>query len=414
MLRRFAAYLERRFGLRALVAGLRDGRLLPQIPTRAIWLSVFGMYVLRLRSFNALEQELRLSRRWEAWVGARKPSADTIGRVFASMSAEQTRQILSAVLHGAWRSKAIHPRPGESYRVVAVDGHEIGASRARCCPQCLVREIKRATGTVLEYYHRVVTAQWIGVTPPAILDLELIGPGEGEVTTARRLLERILREHSRLIDVISADALYLEAPFLNQVLDAGKHAVIVMKQEQRDLFQDAEKLRSLIAPQILVDGPKTTRLWDIPELSSFTTLGRKVRVVWAEEQTRKRKIVGGKPTDVVEENTWVWVTDLPSATVPPTKIQRWGHDRWDIENRGFNELVNLWHMDHYFIHDITAIETLLLTLAVAFVTTYLFYERNLKASARRHLTRLALAARMADELMLLGGASAWAPLEPSG
>jgi hypothetical protein len=414
LLRRFAAYLERRFGLRALVGGLHDGRLLPQIPTRAIWLSVFGMYVLRLRSFNALEQELRLSRRWEAWVGARKPSADTIGRVFASMSAEETRQILSAVLHGAWRSKAIHSRPGESYRVVAVDGHEIGASRARCCPQCLVREIKLATGAVLEYYHRFVVAQWVGVTPPAILDLEPVGPGEGEVPAARRLLRRSLRQHSRLIDVICADALYLEAPFLEQVLDAGKHVVIVMKQERRDLFQDAERLRSLVAPQLLVDGPRTTRLWDIPNLSSFTTLDRAVRVVWAEEQTRKRKIVGGKLTDILEEKTWVWVTDLPCATVPATKIQRWGHDRWDLENRGFNELVTLWHMDHYFIHDINAIETLLLTLAIAFVTTYLFHERNLRASARRHLTRLALAARMADDLTLLGGASAWSLLEPSG
>ena len=214
------------------------------------------MHVLRLRSFNALEQELRLSRRWDAWVGARKPSADTIGRVFASMSAQETRQILSAVLHDAWRSKAIHPRPGEPYRVVAVDGHEIGASRARCCPQCLVREIKKATGTELEYYHRVVVAQWIGVTPPAILDLELIGPGEGEVTAARRLLERILRQHSRLIDVISADALYLEAPFLNQVLDAGKHVVIVMKQERRELFQDAEKLRASSPPRSSSTGPR--------------------------------------------------------------------------------------------------------------------------------------------------------------
>jgi len=372
------------------------------------------MYVLRLRSFNALEQELRLSRRWEAWVGTRKPSADTIGRVFASMSADETRRILSALLHDAWRSKAIHPRPGESYRVVAVDGHEIGASRARCCPQCLVREKKKATGTEIEYYHRVVVAQWVGVTPPAILDLELIGPAEGEVTAARRLLERILHQHARLIDVISADALYLEAPFLKQVLDAGKHAVVVMKQERRDLFQDAEKLRSLVAPQLFVDATKTTRLWDIPELSSFTTLGRPVRVVWAEEQTRKREIVGGKLTDVVEEKTWIWVTDIPPATVPPTTIQRWGHDRWDLENRGFNELVNLWHMDHYFIHDTTAIQTLLLTLAIAFLTTYLFYERNLKAPARHHLTRLALAARMADDLTLLVGVSAWAPLDLSG
>ncbi len=80
VLGRFAAYLEKRFNLRALVAGLHDGRLQRRIPTRAVWLAAFGMYVLRLRSLNALEQELRLGSRWEAWIGARRPSADTIGR----------------------------------------------------------------------------------------------------------------------------------------------------------------------------------------------------------------------------------------------------------------------------------------------------------------------------------------------
>jgi hypothetical protein len=298
--------------------------------------------------------------------------------------------------------------------VVAVDGHEIGASRARCCPRCLVREVPRPGGTVLEYYHRFVVAQWVGVLPPAPLDLEAVAPGEGEVAAARRLLDRLLRRYARLFDVIVADALYLEAPFLRAILDAGKHAVIVMKQERRDLFQDADQLRRLASPQVHVDGPTTTRLWDLPELATFTTLGRPVRVVWAEEQTRRRTIVGGRPTDSLEEKTWVWVTDLPAALVPPATIQRWGHDRWDLENRGFNELVTLWHLDHYFIHDPTAIEILLLTLALAFVTTYLFYERNLKPPARRHMTRLALAARLAEDLTRLGGTSVWPPPEPSG
>lgn len=396
------------------MSGLHDARLLPQIPTRNVWLSAFGMYVLRFRSFNALEQELRVGKRWEAWVGSRKPSADTIGRVFGKMSPDELRQIQLAIHRSAWRRKAIHMRPGESYRVVAVDGHEIGASRARCCSECLVREVRVGDETVSEYYHRIVVAQWVGVTPPPILTLERVHPKEGEVPAARRLLKRVLSHYSRLIDVICADALYLEAPFLKQVLDAGKHAVIVMKQERRDLYQDAERLKSLIEPQVLLDGSRTTRLWDIPDLSSFTTLDRSVRVVWVQEETRKRKIVGRKPKDILEQKTWIWVTDLPSAIVPPAKIQRWGHDRWDLENRGFNELATLWHMDHYFIHDATAIETLLLTLAIAFVTTYLFYERNLNPLTRHHLTRLALAARLVDQLTLLAGATVWPALERSG
>ena len=39
----------------------------------------------------------------------------------------------------------------------------------------------------MEYYHRIVVGQWVGVTPAAILDLELIAPHEGEVAAARRI-----------------------------------------------------------------------------------------------------------------------------------------------------------------------------------------------------------------------------------
>lgn len=165
---------------------------------------------------------------------------------------------------------------------------------------------------------------------------------------------------------------------------------------------------------MIQEGNRTTRIWDLPDLTSFSSLSRPVRVVWAEEQTFKRKILGGKRQRVVEEKTWIWVTDLSAAVVPARKIQRWGHDRWDLENRGFNELVSLWHMDHCFVHHVTAIEALLLTLALAFLTTYLFYERNLKPAARLHLTRLALGARLMEDLAWLGGVSVWSSPLPFG
>lgn len=372
------------------------------------------MFLTRLRSLNRLEQELRRRQRWESWVGGRKPSADTLARALSQMSLAELRQLLEGIVRRAWRNKAIHLRLGEAYRVVAIDGHEIASSRARCCQGCLVREVKLRDKKVLEYYHRVVVAQWVGVCPPPILDLERVQPQEGEVVAARRLAERVFRNYCRLVDVIVADALYLEAPFIKMVLDAGKHVVVVMKQEARELYQDAERLRSLIEPQVLQEDERTTRLWDLPELGSFESLGRPVRVVWAEERTCRRKIVGGKRQEVLEEATWVWVTDLPSSLVPASKIQRWGHDRWDVENRGFNELVSLWHMDHYFVHHPTAIEVLLLSLAIAFVTTYLFYERNLNPAARRALTRLALAHQLLEEFALLQGSCLWSARKGPG
>jgi hypothetical protein len=409
-----AGYLQRQFGFRQLVAGLTDRRPRPQILMATVWLSVFGLFALRLGSFHALEQELRRPRRWEGWVGAgRKPSAKTLGRVLAGSGLAEQRQLLATVNRRAWRAKAIHRRPGAAYRVVAVDGHELWASRARCCPQCLTREVRVGGRLVREYYHRVVVAQWVDVTPPAIADVEPVHPGEGEVGAARRLVTRVLSRYGRLIDVISADALYLEAPFIALVLAAGKHVVIVMKQEARALFQDADRLRALVPATVVQDGARTTRLWDLPELQTFGSLGRPVRVVWAEEQTVKTRVVGGVARPEVEAQRWVWVTDLPAAVVPATTIQRWGHARWDLETRGLGELTTLWHMDHCFHHHVTATVALLLALATAFLTTYLFYARNLKPAARRHLTRLALAARLREDFALLAGVPVWPIVERS-
>jgi len=71
------------------------------------------------------------------------------------------------------------------------------------------------------------------------------------------LVVRIVRHYGRLLDVITADALYLEAPFI-----------------------------------------------------------RTVRVIWAEEHTVTQKIVGGQRRVVVEQHAWVWGTDLPPSVVP--------------------------------------------------------------------------------------------------
>jgi len=400
--------------MRQQVAGLREQRPRPQIAFATVWLSVFAMFVLRLRSFNVLEEELHRRGAWARWLESeRLPSADTVGRVLAGATLEDQRALLLHLSRQAWRAKAIHGRPGETYRVVAVDGHELWASRARCCAECLIREVRIGEAKVLEYYHRVVVAQWVGVTPPAIVDLERIRPGEGEVVAARRLVTRVLGCVGRLVDVITADALYLEGPFIETVLAAGKHVVVVMKQEVRELYQDAARLRALQTPQTIVAGPRTTHLWDLPDLESFSTLGRRVRVVWAEEQTIRQRYVGGGKREVVETGEWIWVTDLPAVAVAATKIQQWGHDRWDVENRGFNELTTLWHMDHCFVHKPRAIEALLLTLSMAFLLTYLFYERNLKPTENRPRTRLALAARLREEFSLPSNTILWPEVQRS-
>jgi len=335
VLRRFTAYLDKMFGFGSLVGTLQDCRVSPSIPTSAVWLSLFGMFSLRLRSLNRLEQELRRPHRWEGWLGKRRPSADTIGYALCRFSLDALRRLLRRLNKTAWRNKAIQPRAGQRLRVVAVDGHELWCSRSRCCPHCLTRKVKVQDVEVLEYYHRIVVAQWVGTTPPAIVDLELVLPEEGEVTAARRLMDRLLREYARLIDVVSTDALYLEAPFLKPIVEAGKYFIVVMKQERRDLYGDAQQLRALVAPQSIEnpDGALRLRLWDLPDMTTFSTLGQPVRVVWCEEHAVRNRIRGGRKVKVEESHEWIWVTNLPQLQFPASQVRTWGHDRWDVENR---------------------------------------------------------------------------------
>jgi hypothetical protein len=307
----------------------------------------------------------------------------------------------------AWRGKAIQGRPANRLRVVAIDGHETFASAARCCHQCLIREETRDGQPIKIYYHRIVVAQWVGVTPPAILDIEPVLPGEGEVVAAKRMLPRLLAAYGRLIDVFTVDSLYLEGPFLQQVYDAGKHFVAVMKQESRDLYQDSEQLRQTFPPQVVQEGTRTLSLWDIPNLTTFPTFGHPVRVVCSFEQEKKKIIRGGHKESVVEDHQWRWVTDLPVDQVSATQIARFGHDRWDEENRGFNELDHLWGLDHCFVHDPVAILVILLTLAIAFLTTYLFYERNCQPAVRARITRETFSIDLREGFATDRGPSLW-------
>ena len=74
------------------------------------------------------------------------------------------------------------------------------------------------------------------------MDLEPRKPGEDEVSTALRLLERVIASYPRGFDVVLADALYSTAPLFNFLLARGKHVLTVLKDDRRNLYQDATAL----------------------------------------------------------------------------------------------------------------------------------------------------------------------------
>jgi hypothetical protein len=411
VLSRFARYLEKGWDFPTLIRSIRDNRLAAQIPASSVFLSTFGLFAVRLPSFNALEQELKIPARWEPWIGAAKPSADTLGYSLARFDLERLRDNLARIAHQAKRKKALHrfsqqPTP---YWGAAFDGHELWASFNRCCDKCLTREIDTVQGPVTQYYHRVVVLQMVDVTPALILDIEPLLPGEGEVVASLRILERLPQRYPRFLDFITADALYLQAPFIHAVRKQGLHAIVVLKQENRDLYKDVDGLLAItpLTTVLNTDGTSTWR-WDLENLTTWSQLDGPIRVVRTVEEKEQRRRIARQWVVQWETVEWRWATTFPAAVVSGDWIARWGHARWDIENRGFNELSQHWAMDHCFHHHPTAILAILLILAMAFALTTFFFDRNLKPAIRQGKTRLHLASLLADDLLKSATGSFWA------
>jgi hypothetical protein len=122
MMNRFCRYVEKVFDFGFRMGRLQDSRLRARIPLRAIWGSVFFLFVLRQRSLHAMEGQLRQPRRMERLIGSHKPSADRMGQVLSLIDPSQLRAVLSGINHQLGRNKGL--KNHWPFRVGAIDGHE--------------------------------------------------------------------------------------------------------------------------------------------------------------------------------------------------------------------------------------------------------------------------------------------------
>jgi hypothetical protein len=99
-----------------------------------------------------------------------------------------------------------------------------------------------------------------------------------------------------------------------------------------------------------------------------------------------------------QTSDWIWVTTLSIAQASTARAIAFGHQRWDIENYGFNELVNEWQTDHVFKHHPNAMECFLLLAFLAYNIFHAFLSLNLKPQAMQGKTQSFWATLIAAEL----------------
>ncbi|MFH0827910.1 MAG: transposase, partial [Candidatus Omnitrophota bacterium] len=168
---------------------------------------------------------------------------------------------------------------------------------------------------------------------------------------------------------------------------------------RRDLLKDAQELFKLEKSVNYQYRGLERKCWDIEHFSSWSQLGRDVRVIRSLETKSIRRQNTGKIH--FETSEWAWASTISQESLPTEEFVKLAHGRWKIENNGFNELVNYWHADHIYKHNPVSIENFLLLTMLAYVVFHIFINRNLKMEIRVKYTKLHLAKMIMSEFYSL-------------
>jgi len=357
----FAAYLNKVFRFRDALPALRDARLDPEISPQAVFLAAFYGFVFRLRSFQELEADLA-QRYFRNWIEApRSFDDDTLRYSLSGFSLEPLERMLVGINRRLKRNKAFDAGRVQGRIVAALDGIEVLSSFSRCCESCLQRRVlypnpEGPPTERIQYYHRAVGCQIVSSPVKPLLAIEWLQPGEGEDTAALRLLRRLPDLYgSPFFDILLLDSLYPQAPLLKLAREIGWDVVITLKQEKRDLYQNAMALFRAREPdhrfcEQHAGATTEVELWHTEGLPFTQDHPQPVRVVRSQERVTQQH---SRPDGLQPETTgheWIWITTLEAKAFPAPLVRRLGHDRWKQENNGWNDLTQNWALKHGFLH----------------------------------------------------------------
>lgn len=185
-----------------------------------------------------------------------------------------------------------------------------------------------------------------------------------------------------------ADALYLNAPFINTIKENGLETVIRLKDEKRLIFQDAEgffdqgegKARSFQR------GKKTVEVWDLLGFE-IENCPCRLRVVKYHEMW----LENGK-----EAERWMWLVTTLEQTAPEILWEMMNR-RWDIEENGFHQLKTYYHAKHCYCH--AAVEVIFNLMIIGFNMRELYLYRRIQKYARSRITRKSVSRMFRDDLL---------------
>jgi len=402
---RFEAYLDKVFGFSALVSALPEGRQFPQHCWKKVFDAVFLGAAMQIPSLLQIEAECHpgaLAKR----IGP--ISDDTLGYTLERQSPEPVFALGCEIARRLKRNGVLRSDWSRGLVVGAVDGIEICSSFARCCEAGMEREVQHkvngAMQTDIQYYHRIVVVVLVSTEFPIPLGVRFQKNGEGEVACALALVQDLVGQWGRrFLDVLGGDALYLQAPFVQEVERLGLVWAFSLKENQPELLREAERLTQESPTGVQEEPDQEIRYWHLPEID-WPVADRQIRVVKTVRIEQQRRVTVSAKDDarikgkmaMSQPSTNFYATNFDLGSISPLFLHQLSRSRWRIDTEVFQTITTDCHLKHPAVHQTTALVVLTMIRFLAYTLSLVFYHRQVRSHARRKCdTFHALAKRFA-------------------
>lgn len=252
--------------------------------------------------------------------------------------------------------------------IVSVDGVEHFSSTKVHCPSCITRKHRNGVDS---YHHAGLAAVLVHPAQSEVfpLDFEPILRQDGaqkndcERKAAKRLGEELHECYQDLPILLVEDALYANAPHIEQITSYGWRYVLNVKPDShKSLFKQFAGRRA--SGQV-----KELRLTDEQGVEHY--------FAWTNDLCLRESATDIKVNFLLYEQTtpdgqvkpFTWITNLLLSARSVEKVMRAGRSRWKIENETFNTLKNQgYHFEHNYGHGQQHLATVLaLLMLLAFL-----------------------------------------------
>ncbi len=383
-------YCIRVYKLIQKISQINDGRTNPTVKLPAILLTIIFSLMSGLHSFNAMEEAIKDGDFNKFFSNINLPSADTIKYALMMIGLEGLREFSADIIQKARYNKSLKNNLIEGLKVVAIDGsHAFTMKSEKLGKDAHKYEHTDDNGEIIsiDYREKAIAASYIGEGFSPILKINRIPKGEGEITAAKKLIKELNEDHYQYCDVIVGDSLYINAPFINEVLRNNKDVVVRVKQKNNLMIEDAEGLFKNKEADHIYKGVRPQKkdkksgiiydiqMWD-EENFSWSDVKKPLRVLKVKE---KRKQVNADGEIVKEKiQTCYFATTMEKSQLKAYTVWKIAHRRWDEESI-FHWIKTHWNFDRRYSNEPAVIQAMYYLYIIAYNLFHLYIHRNLKS-----------------------------------